>query len=411
MATNSPFAKFIAEAAAGDITRALVKEGEQGSETLEGWLRILVVDTGEQLPQTHWEIETVETLGSFGHLYSVIALDSDDNPHIAYQDYTTEKLKYAYKSGDSWVTETVDNDSPTGEECAIALDSDGNPHISYYYEENYGDGVLRYAYKDNGGWHITTVDDGGVADDNVGDYSGIAIDSGNYPHIVYINQTDPQSLEYAYKDAGGWNYEVIDTNDNGWNCAVVLDGSDYPHVSYQGFTNGTADTRYAYKDGSGWHTETAGSDGDHNILTSTTVIRLDSSGYPHIAYTEYFAGAKPRQIYYARKDAGGWHTEAVDNEEAHYQLFGFDLDADDLAHISYYDLVNDDMKYAERDAGGNWTKEIADSGGNVGCCCSLALDSDGMAHIAYCGWTENDLKYAKQAPGAYFYIPIYTLST
>ena len=406
MATNSPFAKFIAEAAAGDITRALVKEGEQGSETLEGWLRILVVDTGEQLPQTHWEIETVETLGSFGHLYSVIALDSDDSPHIAYQDCTTEDLKYAYKSDDSWVTETVDSTGAVGEECAIAMDSDDYPHISYYDDTN---NALKYAYKDAGGWNISTVDAGDG--DDVGDSSGIAIDSNGYPHIIYNNETD-DNLEYAYEDAGGWNYEVADnTGTVGDECSIVLDGSDYPHVSYLGRTNGSTDTLYAYKDAGGWHTETAGSDGDSATITSTTVIDLDSSGYPHIAYTEYFTGAKPRQVYYAYKDGGGWHTGLVDNEETAYHLLGFDLDADDLAHISYYDMINDDMKYAERDAGGNWTKEIVDSDGNVGHSCSLALDSEGMAHIAYCGWTENDLKYAKQAPGAYFYIPIYTLST
>lgn len=405
MAVNSPFTKFIAAAASGDLTRALVKEGEQGSETLEGWLRILVVDTGEQLPQYHWELETVDTgVGFF--LYSQIVLDSDGYPHIAYQDFSGGRdLKYAYKDEDGWHTETVDSADDVGQGCAIDLDANNYPHISYYDDTNDG---LKYAYQDAGGWNIETVDSGDG--DDVGSSSGIAIDSSGYPHIVYLNETD-DDLEYAYKDAGGWNYEVAESATNcGWNCAIVLDGSDYPHVSCVGFTNGTADTRYAYKDGSGWHIETAGSDGDSNNVAGATVIRLDSGGYPHIVYAETIISLV-FHAYYAYKDAGSWHTEVIDDSETGLIPYGFALDSDDLAHVSYYDAVNDDMKYAVRDAGGSWTKETVDSDGNVGHTASLALDSEGMAHIAYIDWTEYEVKYAKQAPGAYFYIPIYSLSS
>lgn len=351
----------------------------------------------------NWIIETVDSLGSFGHLYSVIALDSGDNPHIAFQvsSWPTDDLVYAYKSGGSWSTETVDSGN-VGEECAIAIDSNDYPHISYYDSAN---DALKYAYKDAGGWNVETVDNGNG--DDVGEYSGIAIDSNDYPHIVYLNDAEPNSLEYAYKDIGGWHYEVVDdTNSVGSECSVVLDGSDYPHVSYLGKTNGTSDTKYAYKDVGGWNIEVAASDGNGDAITSSTVIDLDSSGYPHIAHTEVYASPLRRYVHYSYKDGMGWHTEVVDNVETDYQCFGFALDSNDLAHISYYDMVNDDAKYAVRDVGGSWAKEIIESAGNVGHSTSLALDSRDNPHVAYADWTNYEQKYAYVAAVArtYFFL-------
>ena len=69
------------------------------------------------------------------------------------------------------------------------------------------------------------------------------------------------------------------------------------------------------------------------------------------------------------------------------------LDSDDDVHISYWDVTNDDLKYATNQSG-SWVTKAVDSNGNVGTQTSLAIDSDDNVHISYYGATNGDLKYA-----------------
>ena len=77
-----------------------------------------------------WIIQTVDSEGVVGH-YTSIALDSSGHPHISYQDYGNEDLKYARWDGKSWIIQTVDSEGDVGESTSIALDSSDYPHISY----------------------------------------------------------------------------------------------------------------------------------------------------------------------------------------------------------------------------------------------------------------------------------------
>jgi len=73
--------------------------------------------------------------------------DSGDRPHISYLDETNEDLKYARWNGTGWSIETVDSDGDVGEYTSIALDSSDYPHISYHYSE-WPNGDLKYAWGD-----------------------------------------------------------------------------------------------------------------------------------------------------------------------------------------------------------------------------------------------------------------------
>lgn len=88
-----------------------------------------------------WTTQTVDTNGS-GGWWSSLALDSSNNPHISYQDYTNFDLKYAKWTGDEWATEIVDLTGNVSGHSCLALDSLNNPHISYHYRTN---DALKYA--------------------------------------------------------------------------------------------------------------------------------------------------------------------------------------------------------------------------------------------------------------------------
>ena len=66
-----------------------------------------------------------EIVDSEGGTRSSLILDSSNNPHISYFDRTNYILKYAYKSGSDWFTETVDSTGGSAGwySTSLALDS------------------------------------------------------------------------------------------------------------------------------------------------------------------------------------------------------------------------------------------------------------------------------------------------
>ena len=310
--------------------------------------------------------------------YTSIALNASGYPNISYYDYQNADLKYAYKDGSGWHTETADSTGSVGSYTSIALDNSNYPHISYYDGTNYD---LKYAYKDGSGWHTETADSNAGL---VGQDTSIELDASGYPRISYFDWTN-SDLKYAYKDAGGWHTETVDsTNTVGQYTSLDLDTSGYPHISYYDGTN--YDLKYAYKDGGGWHTETVDSTGGVGSYTSIT---LDNSNYPHISYYD----ATNYDLKYAYKDGSGWHIETVESTGWVGDYYtSIALDSYGYPCISYYDDTNDDLKYAYKDGSG-WHTYTLDCTGNVGQYSSLVLDTSNKPHISYYDATNYDLKY------------------
>jgi hypothetical protein len=324
--------------------------------------------------QSVWNIETVDSDGNVGG-YTSLALDSGDNPHISYVDWTNDYLKYARWTGSTWSVKTVDS-GVWGFDTSLALDSSGNPHISYF-----GDG-LQYARWNGTGWSIETVASDG------GSYTSIALDSRDRPHISYFDGIN-SDLKYAWRTGAGWNIETVDDSFSyvGTHNSIALDSGDNPHISYCDFTiTNDYDLKYAWRTYFGWWSgesvESVGHVGEH------TSLALDSGDNPHISYYDWpYADLK-----YARWTGTTWSIEWVDLDSVGHHT-SLALDSGDCPHISYYDMGNRDLKYA-RWNGTGWSIEIVDSDGHVGEHTSLALDSGDNPHISYYDNTNGDLKYA-----------------
>ncbi|MEW5803512.1 MAG: hypothetical protein AB1847_15575 [bacterium] len=140
-----------------------------------------------------WSMETVDSDGNIGYSPS-LAVDGDGRPCISYCDWTNRNLKYAFRSGEEWITETVDG-SPdkttekTGDFTALALDHKGRPHISYFSQTAH---ALMYAAHDGKTWQIQVVN----RDEDIEGPTSLALDSSGQAHIIYYNYTT-NSLKYA----------------------------------------------------------------------------------------------------------------------------------------------------------------------------------------------------------------------
>ena len=180
----------------------------------------------------NWDKSVVDSDNNVG-MYSSLALDSNDNPHISYYDVDGGNLKYAYFDG-NWHILTMDTEGETGQNTSIALDSNDDAHISY---TSLGTGI-KYIY-----WHHSPPY-GSLETGQVGGWaSSIAIDSNNRPHISCLTST---GMHYAYLDGNIWQIEGVGST-TGSSTSIALDSNDNPHIAYY-----DTNRRHAYYDGT-WH--------------------------------------------------------------------------------------------------------------------------------------------------------------
>lgn len=167
-----------------------------------------------------WEIEfadeTADNVGS----NCCVALDSGGNPHVSYWNTTQNHVAYATKSGGVWEHEVLTNAGLSGglhgHRTSIALDRNDNPHIAYgRYPED-----LAYAVKGTGGgWNFEVVD----SDGKVGAYPSLAFDPQGNPCISYLQYTSGYDLKCATKKDGVWEIETVDPWGNrGEYCSMAI---------------------------------------------------------------------------------------------------------------------------------------------------------------------------------------------
>ncbi len=334
-------------------------------------------------------IEIIDSLGDVGKENSM-AVDSNNNIHIAYSDNTKELLKYAVNEGGSWVTSIADSTGrPTGDP-SLAVDSNNKVHISYYDVTNYD---LKYATNVGGSWTNCTLDSTGW----VGFFSSVAVDSHNKIHISYIDYTN-DALKYATNAGGTWSTCFIDNkilegfppywrNAGALYTSIAIDSNDKIHISYM--TSSTADLRYATNAGGSWTNCTVDSEGYTGHCSS---IALDSHDKVHISYYDETSG----NLKYATNAGGSWTNCSIDKIGSLSTWTSIAVDSNDHIHISYYTITNGDLRYATN-AGGSWATTAVESVGDVSADLahtSVVVDHLDIVHISYYNYANGDLKYA-----------------
>jgi hypothetical protein len=124
-------------------------------------------------------------------------------------------------------------------------------------------------------------------------------------------------------------------------------------------------------------------------------LAYDHHGNPGIAFYDLVN----EDLRFARRVPGiGWVHAAVDTVGNVGKFPSLAYDRFERPAISYHDDTNDDLKYA-RFNGSAWQTETVDMTGNVGQYTSLAFDLLGRPAIAYQDFTNGSLKYVQDTDG------------
>ena len=217
----------------------------------------------------YWHIDTIDSYGDVGS-YCSLSMNWSHYPSISYYDdtYGSGQLKWAkYLGAPGWVTSVIDD---YGVGTYSSNDGTISNHFVYY---DYAQNNLLYAQYTGSSWIYQTIQQ-----DRIPGGTSVVEDTYGIPHACYF---DPTSKILFYSTSStGWNEEIVDPSGTArWFASIDLDSNEYPHIAYLNQTYG--DLMYAYWTGSSWLIENVDQTGQVGYFCS---LMLDSNDCPHIAY-------------------------------------------------------------------------------------------------------------------------------
>jgi hypothetical protein len=323
---------------------------------------------------TDWNIEVVDS-NAGGPL---LVLDSSDDPIIGYAGGDRCTVKLARWAGGTWNIEAVGLGGSYG--ISIALDSSGHPVLAYSASG------LSLARWDGVQWNIETVDSGTVwivAPDS------ISFDSSGNPTICYQQGWRGINLKLAGWDGISWNLEIVDSKgDVGDYSSLVFDTAGNPAACY--LDNDRNALKFARWNGSLWNIEIVDSVGGYSVRNS---LALDSSGYPNISY---YDSSGFTALKFARWDGAAWNIMTVSGiADMYNSLAVASMDTAVVAYTYYvpgpHDPLDEGLRLS-RWNGTAWQLETVFTQ-SPDSAVSLALDSSDRPAISYLN--NEDLRFVR----------------
>ena len=338
---------------------------------------------------TTWKIQEIDqTTASVDG----IALDTNNNPHIAYSDYENGNprnpidIMYASWTGSSWNTQTAVKGDPreNTDLDSFALDSHNKPAI--LYNAVYG---ATCAIWTGSNWTLQILDE-------EGSYGGsIAFDSAGNLHVAYKALLAPSNypqgvtdniavLKYASWNGTNWNNQTVDSPVSYLDgISLAFDSNNSPHIlyGYDTYDNRSFSTsvRYAVWNGSSWNTQTV----LPNVLLYGDMA-LDSKGYLHFIYEENYLNT----LAYATWNGSVCNSQAIiSNSNPDMLSVRFlTMNAYDYPQFDFFNQSSKLLLYAAW-TGNVWNIETVGPNSLALGPGPIAVDSKGNVHIAYPGVT------------------------
>ena len=336
------------------------------------------------LHDDEWVFEVIDSTPGSGE-DSSLAFDSAGQAHVAYFEGESKVLKYAWQTEVGWHRMIVDNDGEVGQYASIAMDSKDNPHIAYY---DIGNTRLKYAVwdADKDAFVISTLTD----IENTGQFATLALDSQDQPHITYYREVDGSEVYYIRHQNGEWIREKVSVGERdlvGLFATIVLDSNDRPYFAYRHASDNQLRVKLRSLQGE-YETQIVF---QSTRLGEMTSLAVDSQDRLHLIY----GNDSQDELRYGLKENGNWQFSLVEKAIDTGVHPSLKLSRDELPYATFWGLPS--VKYARQTVDGNWLVdwvEVHEYGDWTGWYTSLALGEDDVPHVSYYDWLQYDLKYA-----------------
>ena len=332
-------------------------------------------------------ITVVDQIGPAGNTgwWPTLALDSKEQPHLAWCDVWNGDLKYATRAKDgSWTPITVAREGAVGKYTSLAVGPDDKPAISYYDQTMK---FLKFSFEGaDGVWNHENVAWGLEA----GMGSELRFDAEGRPNLFYYLPSGKFVHGRRNKD-GTWSKKVIMVvtgafsikispvlrKDGFWISFVNWNFKDTElilakpvNAEAQTYTTEVIEDR----DGPGWRSH----------------LSFNAKGEPQILYSQN----KRRQLWIAEPGPEGWKHSQILQETLTFSA--------SLTEQQTFAVAFEDMTGPMSEAGGTvkiargrgtvWKQETVDHEGPGGEHLSLVTTKSGKAIIAYFSRTIRGLK-------------------
>ena len=320
--------------------------------------------------------------------FSDISRDLSGGIHVAYYDQAANALKYAYRAPNGlWSASVILDSTPgSGQYLSMALNAAGEPAIAYS-DGLHGD--MKFAYKHGGVWKTETVESKG----SVGLYPSLMFDNSGRPTMIYYNKTRGD-LRFAVRNmtTNRWSFENVQTADDaGRSGDLEVDPATGRFAcAYVDSTTNTVNYALHQKGGTWKVVKAAKTRGGAGSISLN--YQFYSSG-PSIAF--YDAYAADLKLTTQNESGAGFTTRMLVSKGAVglYNTLVFNLG---WASVYTYDKSNDRVLLVDT-YGGLTVTPIVTGGGKY-----LSVFTDGrLADMSYYDAVSGVLKVrAAQEPGS-----------
>jgi len=317
--------------------------------------------------------------------------EPQDKPFIAFYDKSRGALTMAegtYKTdinNYTWNTYRIDNSGDVGLFASLEI-KDGKDFGVSYFDESWDD--LRFAMGNGSKWDVKVVTG---TNSRAGRYTSLVFDFNQKPHITYFDFSDGMLYE-AYQITTTWRFRPIDLSDTLGSAALSLETTRNPQVLYYNSLLGSLEIAQR---SSSWTAETVIAS---RLSTDQRVaFRIDRQGRSHVAYYDPLN----QDLVYGIKDGLAWRFETLDALGDVGQNPALALDNADKPYISYYDATNNRVKLAFKDNNNQWRTEVLKPVGNAaGSFSSIALHpTTGDIYVSFYDASSQSLKLGHTPPG------------
>ncbi len=356
-----------------------------------------------QIAQADWSAAQRLTWSSGASEGPAVAVDSSDNLHAVWFDYTPGNWEIYYKrstdGGATWsavkrLTWTSgDSFSP-----AVAVDSSNSIHV-VWYDNTPGHFEIYYRRSPDGGTTWGTVKRlTWTSGDSI--FPAIAIDGNGTIHVVWdANTSETDEIYYRKSPNGGTTWSTAQrltwTSGSSTTPAIAVDSGNTIHIVWGDDTPGNPEFYYkkSADGGAAWSpaqrlTWTSGKSYD-------AAITIDSGGAIHVVWSDDTPGNY--EIYYKRSGDGGttWGAaKKLTSTSLESLLPAIAIDSSNAIHVVWEDFTpgNPELHYKRSTDGGttwsavqrlSWTLEDSSFP-------AIAIDSSSAIHIVWQDFTPGN---------------------